>query len=85
MNQISGLGISVLRPTLRDEPRNEYVLTQRPLARVLAFRNRDINDLVNSQFVKNEILGYWKVYRQIQRRSEVIELEGQWNHLGQRG
>jgi hypothetical protein len=30
------------------------------------------------------VLGYWKVFKQIERRSEELELERQWNHLGQR-
>ena len=63
-------------------PNTEHVLAQRPLQRVLAFRGRSIDDVVNSQIVKNEISGYWKLYRQIQRHSEIVDLERQWNPLG---
>ena len=63
-------------------PNTEYVQVQRPLQRVLAFRGRSIDDVVNSQIIKNEISGYWKLYRQIQRHSEIVDLERQWNPLG---
>lgn len=84
MSSFDSLGIGGLQRAARKEPRQEFVLAHRPLSRVLAFRNRSIDDVVNSQFVKNEILGYWKVYRQIERRCEVLDLEQQWNRLGQR-
>ncbi len=54
-------------------------MTQRPLQRVLAFRGRSIDDVVNHWFVKNEILGYWKLHKQIDRSGEILELERQWN------
>ena len=54
-------------------------MLQRPLQRVLAFRGRTIDDVVNDPFVKNEIFGYWKVHKQVQRICEVAELERQWN------
>ena len=60
----------------------EHVLIQRPLERVLMLCRRSIDDVVNSPLVKNEVLGYWKVYKQIHRRSEVLQLERQWNPLG---
>jgi len=59
-------------------------MMQRTLHRVLAFRGRTIDDVVNDPIVKNDILGYWKVLKQIDRRSEALELEGQWNRLGHR-
>ena len=54
-------------------------MIQRPLQRVLAFRGRSIDDVVNDRIVKNEILGYWKLYKQIERATEVVDLERQWN------
>ena len=72
------------RPRLPETegPRTEYLLTQHPLRRVLAFTRRSIDDVVNDPIAKNEVLGYYKLYRQIHRSSEVVELENQWNSLG---
>jgi hypothetical protein len=63
-------------------PRTEHAMIQRPLQRILSFCRKSIDDVVNSPLAKNEVLGYWKVYRQIRRGSEVMELERQWNPVG---
>lgn len=60
----------------------EHVILQRPLRRVLEFRRRSIDDVVNSPVVKNEIRLYWKYHKQIVRHGEVFELERQWNAVG---
>ena len=62
------------------DPRVERVV-QRPLNRVLAFTGRTIDDVVNDPMVKNQVYGYYKLYRQIERSSEVRDLERQWNPL----
>ena len=54
-------------------------VVQRPLNRVLAFLGRTINDVVNDPIVKNQVYGYYKVHRQVERASEVRDLERQWN------
>ena len=84
MSNLSGLGIGGRLPLHREEPGTEHVLIQRLLQRVLAFRGHSIDDVVNNPIVKNDVLGYWKVLKQIQRRSEALELEQQWNSLGRR-
>ena len=84
MSSFSALGLGSLRRLLGEEPANEYVVPQHPLQRVLAFRGRSIDDVVNSPIVKNEIYGYWKLMSHIQRRSEFVDLERQWNTLGER-
>ena len=84
MTQINALGVGRRRQFLEHDTRTEHVIVQRPLQRLLAFRRRSIDDVVNSPIVKNEVLGYWKVFKQIERRSEELELEHQWNRLGQR-
>jgi hypothetical protein len=56
-------------------------IVQRPLNRVLAFTGRTIDDVVNDRMVKNQVYGYYKLYRQIERTSEVRELERQWNPI----
>jgi len=73
---------SFQRPAAPDErgpdPRVEHVV-RRPLNRVLAFIGRTIDDVVNDPIVKNQVYGYYKVHRQVERASEVRELERQWN------
>ena len=48
---------------------------------MLAFIGRTIDDVVNDPIVKNQVYGYYKLYRQIERSSEVRDLERQWNPL----
>lgn len=60
----------------------EHVLIQRPLSRVLAFTGRSIDDVINDPIAKNEVLGYFKLHKQITRSGEILELERQWNPLG---
>ena len=62
-----------------DEARTEHVMVQRPLQRVLAFSRRSIDDVVNDPVAKREVLGYYKLYREVQRAGEVSDLERQWN------
>lgn len=75
------LGIGITRPfsAPNDGPGTGHVMLQRPLQRVLAFRNRSIDDVVNDPIVKNEIYGFYKLHKQIHRSAEVFELERQWN------
>jgi len=77
-------GLSITRPIggeLADNP-VECIMLQRPLQRVMAFTGRSIDDIINDPVARNEVLGFYKLHRQIQRRGEVIELEKQWNPLG---
>jgi hypothetical protein len=59
----------------------EYIVVQRPLRRVLAFTGRSIDDVVNNPIVKREVLGYYKLHKQIHRAAEVRDLERQWNRI----
>jgi hypothetical protein len=59
----------------------EHVVVQRPLRRVLAFTGRSIDDVVNNPIVKREVLGYYKLQKQIHRSAEVRDLERQWNEI----
>ena len=76
-----GLGLGILRPSRDDGARTEYILIQRPLQRILAFTRRSIDDVVNDPIAKREVLGYYKLHRQIQRGIETRELERQWNSV----
>jgi hypothetical protein len=82
MSRFSGLGFGVrgmLEAAAND--RTEFVLTQRPLQRILAFTRRSIDDVVNDPIAKREVLGYYKLSKQIARAGEVRELESQWNSV----
>jgi hypothetical protein len=81
MASLNLFGIGGFRRPRADDGATEFVQVQRPLRRVLAFRNRSIDDVVNDRFVKNEIYGYWKLHKQIERTSEIVDLERQWNPL----
>ena len=57
-------------------------VVQKRLNRVLAFTRLTIDDVVNSRIAKNQVLGYWKLSRQVDRSIEITELERQWNPNG---
>lgn len=57
------------------------VMVQRPLTRIFAFTGRNIDDVINSPIARRQIIGYYKLYRTIQRESEIRDLERQWNPL----
>jgi hypothetical protein len=79
MSLLSGLGIPSPRRLRPDADRTEHVMIQRPLQRILAFRGRSLDDVVNHRIVKNEIYGYWKLHKQVERTCEVVDLERQWS------
>lgn len=58
-----------------------HVAVQR-LSRVLSFTRLTIDDVVNDPIAKNQVRGYWKLSKQIDRASETRELERQWNPMG---
>ena len=73
------LGLSVPRLHRRHGAETEYIIAQRPLRRVLAFLGRSIDDLINDPIVRNEVTGYYKLQRQVDRHCEVVDLERSWN------
>lgn len=82
MSRLSGFGLGGSR--IEKDPgggRTEFVLIQHRLQRILAFTRRSIHDVVNDPIVKNEVLGYYKLQRQIERSVETRELERQWNSV----
>jgi len=74
------LGIGPANDGWRDsgEARTEYVLIQRTLDRIFAFCGLTIDDVVNSPIAKRQVLGYFKLHREVDRTCEVIDLERQW-------
>jgi hypothetical protein len=82
MSRVTGLGLGISGTGPVGGPdRTEYVLLQRPLRRILAFTRRSIDDVVNNPIAKNEVLGFYKLHKQIQRSGETSELERQWNSV----
>ena len=81
MNHLGGLGLTWTRGLRREPDGSEHVVVQHPLRRVLAFRRRTIDDVVNDPIVKSEIFGYFKLQKEIERTSEIVDLEQQWNPL----
>lgn len=82
MAEIRGFGIPFARRLVDAEPKVSFILRQRALHRVLNFTGRTIDDVVNNPIVKNEVLGYYKLHKFIDRRSEIRDLERQWNSIG---
>jgi len=78
------LGFSVPNLPRRREGDTEYILVQRPLQRVLAFLGHSIDDVCTDPIAKIKVFSYFKLYKQIQRSSEISELERWWNPLGLR-
>jgi hypothetical protein len=60
----------------------EQRVVQRRLNRVLAFTGLTIDAVVNSRIAKNQVLGYWKLSKMVDRSGEVRDLERQWNPNG---
>ena len=82
MAQTNGLGFGGVNSFEALSPgRTEHVHLVRPLSKLLEFRRRTIDDIVNSPVVKNEISGYWKMQKQMDRRLQIGELERQWNDV----
>jgi hypothetical protein len=80
MDRLPGLGLGLRRLAPADAgARTEFILLQRPLRRILAFTRRSIDDVVNDPIAKREVLGYYKLHKQIARTVEVRDLERQWN------
>ena len=83
MSPLQSLGIGGRSWAHFEEPKISHVLIQRPLHRVLSFTGHSIDDVVNNPIVKNKVLGFYKLHRYVNRRCEVVDLERQWNALGQ--
>jgi hypothetical protein len=81
MSNLGGFGLSSPRRLVRDDAQSAHLVVQHPLRRVLAFRGRSIDDVVNDPVIKSEIFGYFKLQKQIERTSEILDLEHQWNPL----
>jgi hypothetical protein len=81
MSQESLLGLGTAIPATSAGQDVEHVMIQRPLQRVLAFTQHTIDDVINNPIARNRVYGYFKLYRWVQRESEICDLERQWNQL----
>lgn len=81
MAQMHGFGFRTPNKLVDSEPKVSHVLRERALRRVLNFTRRTIDDVVNNPIVKNEVLGYYKLHKFINRQTEIRDLERQWNSL----
>jgi hypothetical protein len=81
---VNVLGFSAPRLEGRGATNIERLVVQRPLNRILAFIGRDIDAVVNDPIVKGQVRGYFKLEKDIQRQSEIAEMERAWNSLGMR-
>jgi len=84
MSVFNSLGIGIPRLTQPASNSHELVMVHRPLRRVMAFVGCSIDQLCNDPIAKNQVFGYFKLYKEINRRSEMRDLERQWNPAGVR-
>ena len=80
MSELTGFGLPTPQ-THRENQRVTHVMIQHPLHRVLNFTGRTIDDVVNDPIAKNQVLGFYKLHKFVQRGCEIIELERQWNSI----
>jgi hypothetical protein len=79
MSDLRSIGLSAIRLSQQSGNDTELVLVQRPLHRIFTFLGYSIDDVVENPIAKNAVLGYYKLSRQIERSSEIVDLERQWN------
>ncbi len=79
MSAFQSLGLSRVHLNKTASPGIELVLNHRPLDRIFAHTGYTIDDVVDNPIAKNAVLGYFKLHRQIERGSEITDLERQWN------
>ncbi len=84
MSLQSLFGFGIPRLTARGGIDIERLAVHWPLRRVLSFLGYDIDDVCNDPWAKIQVLGYYRLYRQIERSGEITELEKQWNPTGER-
>lgn len=57
------------------------MVLQSVLRRVLNFTGHTIDDIINSPVARRDVRTWFKLHKFVERRSEVVELERQWNPL----
>ncbi len=82
MASLESLGISSRVSDREYSQGIEHVVIRRPLDRVLHFSRQTIDDVINSPISKGLVLGYFKLYKEVHRTCEAVDLERQWNPTG---
>ena len=82
MSLFNSLGIGTPRLVRPGTDRHELTVVNRPLRRVMAFLGCSIDQVCDDPIVKNQVFGYFKLYKEINRRTEMRDLERQWNSAG---
>ena len=75
---ILGFGFRRIRPFEAGD-KTEYVQVQQPLRRVLAFTGHSIDDVVSNPVARNTVRAYYRLYKEVERGCEVVDLERWWN------
>lgn len=81
MSNLGALGISTSQPHRLPNEGIELIQIQRPLDRILEHVGFSIDDVVDSPVAKHAVLGYYKLFLQVRRGCEIVDLERQWNPL----
>jgi len=79
MDHLPGLNPASNRLLPAREATAQFVINDQPLRRVLAFTGRTIDDVINCPIARNEVRGFYKLHRQVERSCEITELERWWN------
>ena len=72
MSRLSSLGIGGFSGPVNDDSYYQRRLAQLALHRVLEFTGWSIDDVVNNPLARNEVLGYYKLCRFVDRRCDEI-------------
>jgi hypothetical protein len=56
-----------------------FEVTRTALHRIMEFTGHSIDDIINNPIAGNEVLGYYKVYRYVERRCEAINAASRRN------
>ncbi len=81
MSEFNGLGFGMRGFDGGSGDSYTYVQRQSPLRGIFAFIGRSIDDVINDPIARQEVRGYFKLHKQIERSCQVTELERQWNSL----
>ena len=81
MSDLHSIGAGPVHLPKSFETPTELVLIHRPLDRIMQFVGYNIHDVVNNPVAKHAVLGYFKLFRHVQRGCEIVDLERQWNPI----
>src|SRR5207249_7858991 len=65
MTGLETLGFGRSHPRRDERASSAWVQRQQPLRRILSFTRRSIDDVINCPIARNEVIGYYKLYRLI--------------------